>query len=59
MNFENFANRIVSSNRIENLNTPENEYRKQQHFSVIGGEMQKTSVMKTNFLKITTNDFII
>ena len=33
---------------------PENEFNEQQRFSIVGGEMQKTSVMKTKFSQ--TND---
>ena len=49
MNFENFVKRIVSVNEIENFENSENEYQEQQRFSVVGGKMQKASIMKTKF----------
>ena len=47
MNFENFAARITDPNQIDNFEAPINEYKEQQRFKIIGGEMQKTTVMKT------------
>ena len=54
MNFENFANRIATVSQIENFDILQNEYCEQQRFSIVGGEMQKTSIMKTKFSH--TND---
>ena len=54
MNFENFAARIADSNQIDNVEARINEYKKQQKFTVIVGEMQKITAMKTKFSQ--TND---
>ena len=49
MNFENFSYRIAPINQIENFDTPKSEYYEQQRFSVVTGEMTKTTVQKTKF----------
>lgn len=49
MNFQNFTKRIISVNETENFENPKKEYQEQQRFSVVGGKMQKASIMKTKF----------
>ena len=57
MNFENFAARIATSNQIENFEMLKNEYKEQQRFSIIGGEMQKTSMLKSKFSQANDKRF--
>ena len=54
MNFGNFAAGIADSNQIDNFDAPINECIEQQRFTVIGGEMQKSTVMGTKLSQ--TND---
>ena len=50
INFDNFAKRILSVNKIKNFENPKYQYHDQQRFSVIRGKMQKNSILKTNLL---------
>ena len=56
MNFEHFAARIADSNQIDNFDVAINEFKEQQRFTIIGGKMQKSAVLKTTFPQ--TNDKI-
>ena len=54
MNFENFAAGIADSNQIDHFDAPNNECIEQQRFTIIGGEMQKSTITKTKLPQ--TND---
>ena len=57
MNFENFTKRIASVAEIENFDNPKNEYQQQQRFSIVGGEMQNISIMKTKLSQANDKRF--
>ena len=54
MEFENFASRIAALRQIDNFEALKNEYANQSRFTIIGGEMQQTTIVKSKFSQ--TND---
>ena len=54
MDFENFASRIATSKQIDLFEAPKTEKMTQSRFTIVGGEMEQTIILKSKFSQ--TND---
>ena len=57
MDFENFTSRIASLNEIKSLRNPSIQFQEQQRFKIRGGEMEKTSIVKSKFSQTNNKRF--
>ena len=57
MNFENYANRIVSLTNFNFFEKLPAEYKEVLRLTIYLGEMQKRTSIKTNFLNLTARYF--
>ena len=57
MNFENYANRIVSLTNFDFFEKPPAEYKEVSSLTVDRGKMQKETLLKTKFFQFNDKKF--
>ena len=57
MNFENYAERLVSLNNFETFTKPAADFKEVSRLAVFQGEMQKKTVIKTKFSEFNDKRF--